>query len=158
MSACLKGDAVSTHSRPKAAGNSTVQGDYLILVSTHSRPKAAGRFAGFCLCAKQFQHTAARRRLGLLSGFSASVGTFQHTAARRRLGRRLLTNSPKTCFNTQPPEGGWVYWTRRAICVIVSTHSRPKAAGSFNAASSAPIKFQHTAARRRLGNIRHGAV
>ena len=33
---------------------------------------------------------------------------FQHTAARRRLG--LTTDLPTRrpiCFNTQPPEGGW---------------------------------------------------
>ena len=33
-------------------------------------------------------------------------------------------------FNTQPPEGGWVKnLKRRIIQLIVSTHSRPKAAG-----------------------------
>ena len=34
---------VSTHSRPKAAGIGTVSVVYNVLVSTHSRPKAAGR-------------------------------------------------------------------------------------------------------------------
>ena len=36
----------------------------------------------------------------------------------------------QACFNTQPPEGGWgnnCYATRQDA---VSTHSRPKAAGS----------------------------
>ena len=43
---------------------------------------------------------------------------------------------PQTaCFNTQPPEGGWVD-KRNGILVrcIVSTHSRPKAAGPLNVA------------------------
>ena len=35
--------------------------------------------------------------------------------------------------------------------LIVSTHSRPKAAGSPNTAAAPTARFQHTAARRRLG-------
>ena len=78
-------------------------------------------------------------------------------------------------FNTQPPEGGWPprYWF--APVARVSTHSRPKAAGStvsdvnltrkcfntqppeggwavFSSTSISRLKFQHTAARRRLGH------
>ena len=34
---------VSTHSRPKAAGQSYTVGEDRIVVSTHSRPKAAAR-------------------------------------------------------------------------------------------------------------------
>ena len=34
---------VSTHSRPKAAGDKSVYGYYKSAVSTHSRPKAAGQ-------------------------------------------------------------------------------------------------------------------
>ena len=56
---------VSTHSRPKAAGTSRVVAMILENVSTHSRPKAAGR--------------------RMLRGLSASAG-----------------------FNSQPPEGGWI--------------------------------------------------
>ena len=37
---------VSTHSRPKAAGQNTMLKIYLDIVSTHSRPKAAGRLDG----------------------------------------------------------------------------------------------------------------
>ena len=36
-------------------------------------------------------------------------------------------------FNTQPPEGGWVGYTVIFILVVVSTHSRPKAAGMVSA-------------------------
>ena len=58
--------AVSTHSRPKAAGKP----EQLILpppaVSTHSRPKAAGEADIYQAAAdEEFQHTAARRRLGV---------------------------------------------------------------------------------------------
>ena len=38
----------------------------------------------------------------------------------------------------------------------VSTHSRPKAAGSTSAINAPVSAFQHTAARRRLGNISQG--
>ncbi|EFC88652.1 hypothetical protein NEIMUCOT_04701 [Neisseria mucosa ATCC 25996] len=55
---------------------------------------------------------------------------FQHTAARRRLERHNRRGIGRAGFNTQPPEGGW----SRCICQfaiynLVSTHSRPKAAG-----------------------------
>ena len=34
------------------------------------------------------------------------------------------------CFNSQPPEGGWLAWGGKGVFIkIVSTHSRPKAAG-----------------------------
>ena len=122
---------------------------------------------------------------------------FQHTAARRRLG---LDDRPHDCrdirFNTQPPEGGWTSaemyrqsasrfntqppeggWRDVVVSdadpFSVSTHSRPKAAGRGGKPPCAPapcfntqppeggwayigddgeitIKFQHTAARRRL--------
>ena len=57
-----------------------------------------------------FQHTAARRRLIWLSIKWLRTVKFQHTAARRR----LLSKSDK--------------WQR---VVLVSTHSRPKAAERF---------------------------
>ena len=35
---------------------------------------------------------------------------FQLTAARRRLGLiRVMSVIPLMCFNSQPPEGGWAY-------------------------------------------------
>ena len=33
-------------------------------------------------------------------------------------------------FNSQPPEGGWAYQGMKTVLTEVSTHSRPKAAGS----------------------------
>ena len=54
-------------------------------------------------------------------------------------------------FNTQPPEGGWGNLRRDVAVILVSTHSRPKAAGSNNWQSMvSKLLFQHTAARRRL--------
>ena len=82
---------VSTHSRPKAAGC------LLLLVQRricgfNTQPPEGGWLACGCIsgCPHEFQHTAARRRLGL-----------------------ILANWP--------------------ICWIVSTHSRPKAAGAWAA-------------------------
>ena len=124
--------SVSTHSRPKAAGDRfNVFGFDKVLVSTHSRPKAAGKKKNRRLKNPQFQHTAARRRLGVIRRRILSDGVFQHTAARRRLGlmcrdsvneqgfqhtaaRRRLGGlfcsriNIGLGFNTQPPEGGWM--------------------------------------------------
>ena len=55
-----------------------------------------------------FQHTAARRRLVWPVSFHTSRAGFQHTAARRRLGLVHFSGCTK---------------------YLVSTHSRPKAAG-----------------------------
>ena len=145
-----------------------------------------------------FQHTAARRRLVFWVYNLVAWFEFQHTAARRRLVGRIFKTAdsmtvsthsrPKAagtdcrawrslyvrCFNTQPPEGGWILfilnptwlvsfntqppeggWLQNKgdtmpirgfntqppeggwlpsrfaaiICLAVSTHSRPKAAG-----------------------------
>ena len=54
-------------------------------------------------------------------------------------------------FNTQPPEGGWPIYSKALLMVVaVSTHSRPKAAGTNGVVLNPAIQFQHTAARRRL--------
>ena len=58
-----------------------------------------------------------------------AVGLFQHTAARRRLAPHLA---------------------QQQIKAVVSTHSRPKAAGNLVETHKIYNKFQHTAARRRL--------
>ena len=124
--------SVSTHSRPKAAGTRPSRPDLKNKVSTHSRPKAAGSSPrppqepspGFNtqppeggwrvynwdgLTATKFQHTAARRRLGDILHMYKSCSRFQHTAARRR----LVATVPMRLKRSG-----------------VSTHSRPKAAGT----------------------------
>ena len=101
---------VSTHSRPKAAGPLKTIMQPCCTVSTHSRPKAAGYTVGLirfsvpcfntqppeggwwvCVCVIfgtiVFQHTAARRRLGISVRRNCASESFQHTAARRRLER-----------------------------------------------------------------------
>ena len=119
-------------------------------VSTHSRPKAAAPVSLRYPSGRQFQHTAARRRLAILAidrggagGFNTQppeggccifqpfgdiIQMFQHTAARRRLFQVKKRSQQVGSFNTQPPEGGW----------------------SANCCPMFWRKFQHTAARRRL--------
>ena len=108
----------------------------LIVVSTHSRPKAAGSIFSVLITFIKFQHTAARRRLVLVAALQAAALWFQHTAARRRLGLKSITFK---------------------IIRIVSTHSRPKAAGaSFKSLApssfAAPISLSSQEKREREYN------
>ena len=143
-------------------------------VSTHSRPKAAGNSSPAKASDLVFQHTAARRRLALDArgnGQYLAVSTHSRPKAAgvraggRVAGKAVSTHSrPKAagwrhgcrchfyfCFNTQPPEGGWAGATQSRRHRLVSTHSRPKAAGiAICGGSSCLSEFQHTAARRRL--------
>ena len=125
--------AVSTHSRPKAAGRSNATRQPFLSVSFNTQPPEGGWDAGdLKMCdAKVSTHSRPKAAGNLKSFYCRSSHSFQHTAARRRLGKRaknaILTHF---CFNTQPPEGGWfceegLYQTD----CEVSTHSRPKAAG-----------------------------
>ena len=102
-------NAVSTHSRLKAAGLNGFRYTPSRIVSTHSRLKAAGlRFNPKALNLKVSTHS----RLKAAGGHSAWHNGTEHG------------------FNTQPPEGGWDDWgvfDKRYF--IVSTHSRLKAAG-----------------------------
>ena len=100
---------VSTHSRPKAAGDFRVAARRRHMVSTHSRPKAAGPANGLLFTA---------------------LKSFQLTAARRQLETYLVPNLPlELRFNSQPPEGSWPQKRGVEQAYRVSTHSRPKAAG-----------------------------
>ena len=145
-------------------------------VSTHSRPKAA-------VCGnpplgwlrRQFQHTAARRRLAIQAmggGYLSLVSTHSRPKAAavpacKGKGSYLSFNTQppeggcfalccslkrKRGFNTQPPEGGCRQVFKNLRRSAVSTHSRPKAAGLLFVQSLNFTLFQHTAARRRLTN------
>ena len=99
------------------------------------------------------------------------VSTHSRPKAAGTVCKQTLNN--KKGFNTQPPEGGWTYGFITGYNYIVSTHSRPKAAGWWRLISetylrrfntqppeggwwtyyslfSVWVRFQHTAARRRL--------
>ena len=78
-------DAVSTHSRPKAAAKWALAKSPRPVVSTHSRPKAAAPVPGPCTCPP------------VVSTHSRPKAAAQTPNNERNHER---------CFNTQPPEGG----------------------------------------------------
>ena len=100
---------VSTHSRPKAAGVIMTTTSPSLKVSTHSRPKAAGTWKQDNGCRASVSTHSRPKAAGRKNPLSVLLRWFQHTAARRRLGQQL-----DNIFSS----------------VEVSTHSRPKAAGA----------------------------
>ena len=85
--------AVSTHSRPKAAGQTKGSNSSFFSVSTHSRPKAAGYEAVRAFIALHPVSTHSRPKAAGIGAMEYPFfSLFQHTAARRRLGL------PKTNF------------------------------------------------------------
>ena len=99
-------------------------------VSTHSRPKAAG------LQSKNID-------------FIVEVST--HSRPKAAETKQSKQSIYGISFNTQPPEGGCDVSVLLPIRPDVSTHSRPKAAASLVDCFRGVFRFQHTAARRRLG-------
>ena len=101
--------AVSTHSRPKAAGARPTKRQCRPYRFNTQPPEGGWEQYSRALAAMGlFQHTAARRRLGLFILNFSLFRLFQHTAARRRLGGSKRSAQRR---------------------MSVSTHSRPKAAG-----------------------------
>ena len=80
--------SVSTHSRPKAAGDGEIITGRLSEVSTHSRPKAAG---------------------AACTSFFSVVMVSTHSRPKAAGRRERVVATRRSCFNTQPPEGGWVF-------------------------------------------------
>ena len=120
---------VSTHSHPKVAATLQKTAFTIPIVSTHSHPKVAAAWIRACVSTLQFQHTATRRWL-------------------HRCNQHL---SPRSCFNTQPPEGGCAGMRAvRLPGLPVSTHSHPKVAAADTAEAAEARLFQHTATRRWL--------
>ena len=101
--------SVSTHSRPKAAGSHPPCRSPASPVSTHSRPKAAGE--------------STQPPTSHSSGFNSQP-------PEGGWGRGAQNPAQGSRFNSQPPEGGWLYGLGAGVYPNrVSTHSRPKAAG-----------------------------
>ena len=121
---------VSTHSRPKAAGQNQLHLSHVCLVSTHSRPKAAGGQGGE-------QHL----------GQSVSTHSRPKAAGMVETTRIQL----RYCFNTQPPEGGWAC-NHFFLRFVGSFNTQPPEGGWLPNGENEPLffEFQHTAARRRL--------
>ena len=109
-------------------------------VSTHSRPKAAGNANGQVVQTIWFQLTAARRRLAYLisakrggrasfnsqppeggwaTGCNAAADDWVSTHSRPKAAG--ITNKQITIifsgFNSQPPEGGWLQGVAARACV-----------------------------------------
>ena len=101
---------------------------------------------------REFQLTAARRRLGrgLFVDLRAfGVSTHSRPKAAGKLSEpgigmldsfnsqppeggwifRQVSAVRQSSFNSQPPEGGWTVFVEYMPTFAVSTHSRPKAAG-----------------------------
>ena len=102
-----------------------------IRVSTHSRPKAAGSSWSSRWAWKLFQHTAARRRLAYPLGMLFDELGFNTQPPEGGWQGFDVARLHQRGFNTQPPEGGWGCQCCKATMRVVSTHSRPKAAGLF---------------------------
>ena len=76
---------------------------------------------------------------------------FQHTAARRRLGCNLFDRQQLLLVSTHSrPKAAGFFPHVIGLLGMVSTHSRPKAAGLLTEQPPPFKSFQHTAARRRL--------
>ena len=76
-----------------------------------------------------FQHTAARRRLSGKIKITLKTVVFQHTAARRRLTWANTDLPPAVVVSTHSrPKAAEAVGIAHRIIRHVSTHSRPKAA------------------------------
>ena len=102
----------------------------------------------------QFQHTAARRRLDLAMGNTPTFKLFQHTAARRRLaaGMPFLINLPMVSTHSRPKAAGCFFWAYRFINQGFNTQPPEGGWQKSKNVDYLLIWFQHTAARRRLGS------
>ena len=123
---------VSTHSRPKAAGSELPDVPDSPF-GFNTQPPEGGWPATWRTSPKAKSFNTQPPEGGWTPKIldSCAAQSFQHTAARRRLAvPRTPRLARPSSFNTQPPEGGWDCQFRRDVAVgLVSTHSRPKAAG-----------------------------
>ena len=125
----------------------------MIRVSTHSRPKAAGRrmrfrthrcrrfntqppeggwvkehFFRILRCCFNTQPPEGGWNGSVSTRFKAACFNTQPPEGGWKY--RRPRNASRQSFNTQPPEGGWASNNAMPCYCKVSTHSRPKAAGS----------------------------
>ena len=127
-----------------------------VFVSTHSRPKAAGTSCSIVLAAASVSTHSRPKAAGMEMKepkFSISVSTHSRPKAAGTVSTTLFSNS--RCFNTQPPEGGWSAAKENsfAICSFQHTAARRRL-GNGDYQQVEYILFQHTAARRRLVKVR----
>ena len=146
------GDYVSTHSRPKAAGQMVELNQNRQMVSTHSRPKAAGLQAMISTFAKFGFNTQPPEGGWEIFRFHLSFSNVS-THSRPKAAGNLQDShhNQMFCFNTQPPEGGWGE-TVKTIRRPIRFNTQPPEGGWKSGAKPTTdfSLFQHTAARRRL--------
>ena len=152
-----KGNAstVSTHSRPKAAGDFGQQ-DIVVKRRFNSQPPEGGwdKNRHSIKPEDMFQLTAARRRLAVARQKRWQMPAFQLTAARRRLVLAVIISENWSRFQLTAARRRLVLFKRIPWDTTpVSTHSRPKAAGRQYNKPVYVVPFQLTAARRRLGRV-----
>ena len=94
----LKATYVSTHSRPKAAGDVLEKELPPGVVSTHSRPKAAGHKQRMIELRHRVSTHSRPKAAGLIAAVKAGMAEFQLTAARRRLAPPLKPLPNKACI------------------------------------------------------------
>ena len=166
---------VSTHSRPKAAGANLPSspttytsfntqppegGWYFRLyleseykVSTHSRPKAAG-FPNFAkveiiACFNTRPPEGGWTRITVINEQKHFVST--HSRPKAAGCKMVLHCNNRFGFNTQPPEGGWAPDLLSALSPNGFNTQPPEGGWLYGLIiSRVGLKFQHTAARRRL--------
>ena len=175
LATCIRLLQVSTHSRPKAAGRLSLSLSRSVLCFNTQPPEG-----GWCAAVVAFALKPCFNTQPPEGGWSMPMTAaqnseqFQHTAARRRLGHmRADLRLFCICFNTQPPEGGWL----AEACIIslpFGFNTQPPEGGWFRPMRLFPARqsfntqppeggwyrlwamrgyspvFQHTAARRRL--------
>ena len=84
-----------------------------------------------------FQHTAARRRLAWMREATVNLWPFQHTAARRRLAIYFCGYKSSAKFqHTAARRRLAKTFDMGILGTFVSTHSRPKAAGTTQATTT----------------------
>ena len=123
--------AVSTHSRPKAAGSAPYSAVPCQTCFNTQPPEGGWEIvARFTTPKLMFQHTAARRRLEKLPHYKYYRTSFNTQPPEGGWRRSACRHPRPISFNTQPPEGGWARSNGQSCSyTAVSTHSRPKAAG-----------------------------
>ena len=146
-------DAVSTHSRPKAAGCCRWRSG-CCCYRFNTQPPEGG---WVCQCPIANGNTGFNTQppeggwfLGLSTGLSTcEVSTHSRPKA---AGKKILSKNNDYLVSTHSrPKAAGKKILSKNNDYLVSTHSRPKAAGGSDREAFWPFNsFQHTAARRRL--------
>ena len=123
----------------------------------NSQPREGGWpvFDESSISTLKFQLTAARRRLGGFSANGLFGVTFQLTAARRRLDSGQLHNIPFIIISTHSRAKAAGFITAIFRKTLSHFNSQPREGGwaSLQQLSVAAYRFQLTAARRRLADL-----